>query len=119
MAAGERIKGLKIVLGADATELIKSINDINRETAKTMSNLRDVNKALKFDPGNVKLLTDKQQALTRAIDESKEKLQKEQEALDAMKANGVSETSREFQDLKTQIDIDESALKSLQSETKK
>ena len=112
----DRVKGLKIVLGADATELIKSINSINSEISKTQANLRDVNKALKLDPANVNLLKDKQQELTKAINESKEKLDAEKKALEDMKAKGVSETSSEFQNLKTQIDLDESALKNLEKQ---
>lgn len=114
----DRIKGLKIVLGADTSELTKAIYSVNTEINKTVSNLRDVNKALKLDPGNVELLKDKQQALSDAISQSKEKLKAEQDALDAMKAKGVDETSKEFQNLKTQIDIDTASLKDLENQMK-
>ena len=114
----DRIKGLKIVLGADTSELTKAIYSVNTEINKTVSNLRDVNKALKLDPGNVELLKDKQQALSDAITQSKEKLKAEQDALDAMKAKGVDETSKEFQNLKTQIDIDTASLKDLENQMK-
>lgn len=112
----DRIQGLKIVLGADASELIKAVSNVNKELKSTQTNLRDVNKALKLDPTNINLLKDKQRELTNAISESKEKLDAEKNALETMKANGVSETSKEFQDLKTQIDIDEAALKNLEKQ---
>lgn len=114
----DRIKGLKIVLGADATELISSISKVNTEIKDTQSNLRDINKALKLDPTNINLLKDKQQELTKAVKESKEKLDAEKKALEDMKAKGVSETSKEFQDLKTQIDIDTAAVKDLEDQLK-
>jgi len=114
----DRIKGLKIVLGADATELINAISKVNTEIKSTQSNLRDINKALKLDPTNINLLKDKQQELTKAVKESKEKLDAEKKALEDMKAQGVSETSKEFQDLKTQIDLDTVAVKDLENQVK-
>lgn len=114
----DRIKGLKIVLGADASELINAVYKANTEISKTAGNLRDVEKALKLDPTNINLLKDKQSALTDAISETKSKIDAEKQALENMKANGVSETSKEFQDLKTQIDLDETSLKSLKNEMK-
>lgn len=114
----DRIKGLKIVLGADTSQLTDAIYKVNTAISKTMGNLRDVNKALKLDPGNVELLKDKQNELTSAIDQTKEKVRNEQEALNALKAKGVSETSQEFQNLKTQIDIDKASLKDLENQMK-
>ena len=114
----DRIKGLTIVLGADATELIKAITNVNNEIKSTQTNLRDINKALKLDPTNINLLKDKQQELTKAIKETKEKIDTEKKALDDMKNNGVDETSKEFQDLKTQIDIDTASLKGLEDQMK-
>lgn len=115
----DRIKGLKIVLGADASELINAVYKANTEISKTASNLRDVEKALKLDPTNINLLKDKQTALTDAISETKSKIDAEKQALENMKAQGVSETSKEFKDLKTQIDLDESSLKNLKDQMSK
>lgn len=114
----DRIKGLKIVLGADTSQLTDAIYKVNTAISKTMGNLRDVNKALKLDPGNTELLKDKQIQLSDAITETKDKLKSEQEALDALKAKGVDETSQEFKNLKTQIDIDNATLKDLENQMK-
>lgn len=115
----DRIKGLKIVLGADATELINAIYKTNSEISKTTSNLREVEKALKLDPTNINLLKDKQSALTDAIQETKSKIDAEKQALEDMKAKGVSDTSEEFKNLKTQIDLDESSLDNLKGQMSK
>lgn len=115
----DRIKGLKIVLGADASELINAVYKANTEISKTASNLRDVEKALKLDPTNINLLKDKQTALKDAIAETESKIDSEKQALENMKAQGVSETSKEFKDLKTQIDLDESSLKNLKNQMSK
>lgn len=114
----DRIKGLTIVLGADSSELTKAIYSVNQAMAKTQANLRDINKALKFDPKNTDLLKDKQTELTKAIDDTKTKIAEEEKALQALKNAGVDETSQEFRDLKTQLDIDKSSLKGLEDQMK-
>lgn len=114
----ERIKGLTIKLGADASELIKAVTQVNSQLKSTQTNLRDINKALKLDPGNINLLKDKQVELTNAINETKEKIAAEKKALQELENAGVDKTSKEFQDLKTQIDIDNAALKDLENQMK-
>lgn len=112
----ERIKGLTIKLGADASELIKAVTQVNSQLRSTQTNLRDINKALKLDPGSINLLKDKQIELTNAIDQTKEKIAAEEKALRELENAGVDRTSKEFQDLKTQIDIDNAALKDLEKQ---
>lgn len=112
----DRIKGLKIVLGADTSELIESIYKANSAIKETQSNLNAINKALKFDSGNVELLKDKQQELSTVIQETKEKIEAEKKALQELENKGVDKTSQEFRDLKTQIDLDEASLKSLEKQ---
>lgn len=114
----DRIKGLTIKLGADASELIKTVTQVNSQLKSTQTNLRDINKALKLDPGNINLLKDKQIELTNAINDTKKKIEAEEKALKDLEKAGVDKTSKEFQDLKTQIDIDNAALKDLQNQMK-
>ena len=70
MGAG-RIKGLTIEIGGDTTKLVKALASVDNSIAKTQQNLRDINKALKFDPTNVNLITDKQKELATQIDATK------------------------------------------------
>lgn len=114
----DRVKGLTIVLGADTSELVSAIHSVNTAISKTQTNLRDINKALKLDPGNVSLLKDKQNELATAIDQAKQKLEAEKEAMERLEASGVDKTSQEFRDLKVQIDLDEAALKQLEKQMK-
>ena len=72
MAAG-RIKGITIEIGGNATPLVKALASVDNAISKTQKNLNDINKALKFDPGNTALLKDKQIELANAIDETKKK----------------------------------------------
>lgn len=114
----DRIKGLKIVLGADTSELVSAIYNVNSAISKTQANLRDINKALKLDPGNVNLLKDKQSELSSVIEQTKQKIEEEEKALQALSDKGVDETSEQFRNLKTQIDIDNASLKDLQNQMK-
>jgi phage-related minor tail protein len=77
----DRIKGITIELDGDTTKLSNALKGVNKEIRDTQSNLKDVNKLLKMDPGNADLLAQKQKYLTEAIDATKKKLSEEKEAL--------------------------------------
>lgn len=70
----DRIKGITIEIGGDATGLSKALSGVNKEIRDTQSQLKDINRLLKLDPQNVVLLTQKQQALSKAIEDTERKL---------------------------------------------
>ena len=72
--AGSRIKGITVEIGGDTTKLQTALKGVNAEIKNTQSQLKDVEKLLKPDPGNIKLLTQKQKLLSSAVSETKEKL---------------------------------------------
>lgn len=74
MAAG-RIKGITIEIGGDTTKLQTALKGVNTEIQNTQKELKDVEKLLKMDPGNVTLLAQKQKLLKDAVSETKEKLE--------------------------------------------
>ena len=74
MAAG-RIKGITIEIGGDTTKLQTALKGVNTEIRNTQKELKDVEKLLKMDPGNVTLLAQKQKLLKDAVSETKEKLE--------------------------------------------
>ena len=55
----DRIKGITIELDGDTTKLSNALKGVNKEIRDTQSNLKDVNKLLKMDPGNADLLAQK------------------------------------------------------------
>lgn len=117
--ASSRIKGITIEIGGDTTKLVSALSKVDSAISKTQTNLRDINKALKFDSTNTELLRDKQVELANAISETEEKLQAEKEAFEQMKnADGFDENSEAARNLKTQIDLDTAALKELEAEAK-
>ena len=72
--AASRIKGITVENGGDTTKLQTALKGVNAEIKNTQSQLKDVEKLLKPDPDNIKLLTQKQKLLSSAVSETKEKL---------------------------------------------
>ena len=72
--ATSRIKGITVEIGGNTTKLQSDLKGVNAEIKNTQSQLKDVEKLLKPDPGNIKLLTQKQKLLSSAVSETKEKL---------------------------------------------
>ena len=62
-----RIAGITIEIGGDTTNLQKSLRNVDSQLKTTQSNLKDINKLLKLDPGNTELLKQKQKELKEAI----------------------------------------------------
>lgn len=71
--AGE-IRGITIELNGDTTKLGKALADVQSEGRKATSSLRDVEKTLKFNPGNTELVAQQQKKLQDAIENTKDKL---------------------------------------------
>lgn len=69
-----RIKGITVEIGGDTTGLDKALKDVNTTIRSTQAQLRDVNRLLKLDPSNAKLLAQKQQLLQQEIANTSEKL---------------------------------------------
>lgn len=69
------IKGIKIEIEGDTQPLQKALKDVNKSATDATKELRQIDKALKFDTGNVTLLTQKQQLLQQQVSNTKEKLE--------------------------------------------
>lgn len=121
MAGGnQKIRGITIELDGDASGLMKSLQEVNKSLKNTQSQLRDVNKALKLDPGNTELLAQKQHYLTEAIDETKEKLRQEETIMRQLKEQAASGVDNVDQQNALQREIIETtnALKDLEEQAK-
>lgn len=70
----DRIKGITIEIGGDTTALSKALSGVNKEINTTQKQLRDVERLLKLDPGNVTLLEQKQRLLADSVEQTKQKL---------------------------------------------
>ena len=118
--ASKRIQGITIEIGADATPLNKAIKSANTAINKTQSGLRDVNKLLKMDPSSTVLLTQKQKALSDAINQTKDKLKTLKDAAD--KANDALKsgemTQEQYDALQREIIETEQNLKQLEQQAR-
>lgn len=69
-----KIKGITIEIGGDTQPLNKALADVNKKTRDLQSELKQVERLLKLDPGNTELVAQKQKILAEAVENSKEKL---------------------------------------------
>lgn len=113
------IKGITIEFRGETTKLSKALNKIKDETKGVDGSLKAVNKALKFNPGNIELLGQKQIELKRKIEQTKEKLEAFKEAQRSLDASGVDKTSSEYMEVRRNIIQAESQAKYFNAELKK
>ena len=130
MAAG-RIKGITIEIGGDTTKLQTALKGVNGQIKSTQSQLKDVEKLLKLDPGNTELLAQKHKLLAEAVGETKEKLatlKTAAEQANTALANGeiskeqydalqreIIETEADLKKLETQANQSSTALQKISS----
>lgn len=78
--ANKVIKGLTVEIGGDTTKLGEALEKVNKKSGELSSELGQINKLLKIDPGNTELLAQKQKVLSDAVGNTKEKLETLREA---------------------------------------
>ena len=110
MASG-RIKGLTIEIGGDTTKLNKALSQVDNALRNTSNKLKDVDKLLKFDPGNTELLRQKQKALADALTQTKDRLTQLKDA-----QSQVAKGSEEWDTLQREIIETEQSLKKFEDE---
>lgn len=114
----DRIKGITVEINGDTTGLSKALSGVNKEIKNTQSQLKDVNRLLKLDPGNADLLTQKQKLLAQAVEETKNKLETlktaQKQADEALK-NGTI-TQEQYDGLQREIEETTQKLKDLEKQ---
>lgn len=115
--ASNRIKGITIEIEGNTTKLQSALSGVNKDLRTTQSNLKDVNRLLKLDPTNTDLLKQKQELLSKAIEDTKKKLDTEKEALKQLKAaDQTPEVVSQQEALQREIAADEASLGSMKKE---
>lgn len=97
-SGNQKIRGITIELDGDASGLMKALSNIGKSLRSTQSQLNDVNKLLKLDPGNMELIVQKQRYLGEMTEQTAEKLEKQKEVLAQLKeqaAKGVDNTDQQ------------------------
>lgn len=118
--AGKSIKGITIEIGGETTKLDKALKDTQSKSKSLATELRQVEKLLKFDPTNTELLAQKQKLLKESISQTKEKLDilKESEAQVQKQFERGEVSEEQYRALQREIASTESYLKNLESQAK-
>lgn len=119
--ANKKIAGITVEIGGDTTKLGKALDDVDKKSRNLKSELRDLDKALKLDPKNTELLTQKQQVLADAIQNSKKKLdtlKSAQEQVTAQYQRGEIDDGK-FRAFQREVETAKGELKYYQDEAKK
>lgn len=113
-----RIQGIIVEIGGDTTKLTTALKGVNSEIRNTQSQLRDVEKLLKLDPGNTELLSQKQRLLNAEVQATKEKLEAlktaSEQANAALEQGTISKD--QYDALQREIIATESALEELEKQ---
>ncbi|OTW72663.1 hypothetical protein BK727_07215 [Bacillus thuringiensis serovar roskildiensis] len=112
-----RIKGITIEIAGETTGLQNALKDVNKRSNDLTKELKDVERLLKFDPGNVEALAQKQQLLTQQIENTTQKLDKLKAAEQQVQAqfqNGkISE--EQYRAFRREIEFTERSLNGLKN----
>ncbi len=101
------IKGITIEIGAETKGLDKALKGVNTSARNIQSELREVDKLLKFNPGNTELISQKQKLLAEAVSNSSEKL------------NTLKEAQRQVEEQFARGEIGEEQYRAIQREVLK
>lgn len=113
------IKGITIEFRGDTTSLDDALRKIKNETKGIDSNLRDVNRGLKFNPSSVELWRQKQTLLTQKLNETKEKVTLLKDTLKKVDAGEIELSAEETDKLKRELVEAESKAKYFSAELRK
>ena len=118
--AGGSIKGITITFAGDTTKLDKALRDVRKSTKDIDSELRKVNQSLKFNPGNVDLLRQKQTLLNEKIKKTETNLE-ELRNMQKQVANDPNQgkNSAAYRELQREIIKSENQLKRFNAEQRK
>ena len=97
------IRGITIEFGADTTQLNNALKKTQGTINKTQAELKQINKSLKFNPGNTTLLKQKFELLQQAVKETRSKLEQLQDMQKKMDDAGVEKTSAQYRELQREI----------------
>lgn len=112
--AKNTIKGITVEIGGDTTKLGKALENVNKKSSDLSSELGNINRLLKMDPGNAELLAQKQKVLASAVENTSDKLrtlkEAEQQVQQQFERGEVSEA--QVRELQREIVATEQKLKS-------
>lgn len=112
-----RIAGITVEIGGDTTKLTNALKKVDQPLRKMKTALRDIDKLLKLNPGNVTLLEQKQKNLANAINKTKERLDQLKQVEESMRGQDLTEEQqRQYDALQREIIQTENDLKKLENQ---
>lgn len=114
----KRIKGITIEIGSDTVGLQKALSDVNKKSYALQTELRDVERLLKFNPGNVEAVAQKQRILTEQVSNTTQKLNqlKEAEAQVQEQFRRGDITEEQYRNFRREIEFTEGSLQGMKTE---
>lgn len=113
------IKGITIEFGANTEKLNKALKQTQGTINKTQAELKQINRALKFNPGNTTLLRQKFELLQQSVGETRAKLNQLKQMQKNMDAAGVDKASAQYRQLEREIVKTEGQLKTAEASLKR
>lgn len=110
--ASNAIKGITVEIGGDTSKLGKALEAGEKKSKELQSELRNIDKALKFNPKSVELLTQKQEVLTQQVAETEKAFNtlKEAESQVAAQAKSGEITAEQYRAFQRELIETESKL---------
>ncbi|MDH6367131.1 MULTISPECIES: phage tail tape measure protein [unclassified Breznakia] len=112
----KKYEGITLRVGGDTTELSKALKQPQTESNKLQSQLREVNRALKFDTTNTDLISQKQRLLAENVEKTEEKVNLLKEAQKEFIDQGGDVNNPAYVELQTEIVKAEAKVKALKEE---
>lgn len=115
-----KVQGITISLGADASGIETALSDVNKASTKTSKELQQINRALKFDPGNINLLQQRFEVLQDAAKNATNKLsalRQAQAEVDRQFAAGEIDDST-YRAFNRELEMTEGLLRNLQNQAR-
>ena len=121
MAGKSRIKGITIELEGKTTGLEKALSDVTSKSMELQGELRDVERLLKFDPGNVEALAQKQDILTKQLENTTEKLNRLKAAQEEVEKqfNSGEIGEKQYRAFRREIEYTEKSISNLKEKLSK
>lgn len=105
------IQGITVQIGGDTSGLQKSFQQVNKDVTTVQSKLRTLNQALKLDPSNTELLSQKYQILGENVQKTETRLNNLKDLQKQFIDAGGDKMSKEYIELERQIAVCEDSLK--------
>lgn len=116
----KRIKGITIEIDGDTKGLDKALSDVNKESRDIQSELKQVDRLLRFNPKNTELLAQKKKLLSQQVEATRKKLDQlkgsQEQVTEAFKKGEISE--EQYRAFQREIVETESKLKHYENQLK-